>query len=273
MAAHDGSVAVAGRSWWLPQTVPDGHTLECRLGPLALQIYRGRGEWHLAATTGDEVDVAGVATLSLREGGIDGDDFERFIVAGRSGYLRLVPLLADRPVVIRPRQAVFLPKGEATTMYLSSPLSLRIEVGNPGVLLREVPMLRLSDTWFGPSTREGELCYSGKTHARHTLAEVPRRAHRAITPLHIRNEAASPLPLDKISLPVPVLSVYGAADSSLWTETVTMIRGSDSDMAALRIEHGPPAYVGTVSLISAPRRAQGRGGLVRAFNVLFGDGV
>jgi hypothetical protein len=133
-------------------------------------------------------------------------------------------------------------------------------------------MLRLSDTWFGPSTREGELCYSGKTHARHTLAEVPRRAHRAITPLHIRNEAASPLPLDKISLPVPVLSVYGAADASLWTETVTMIRGSDSDMAALRIEHGPPAYVGPVSLVSAPRREQARGGLVRAFNVLFGDG-
>ncbi|MFU8817032.1 MAG: hypothetical protein ACNA7W_16925, partial [Pseudomonadales bacterium] len=118
---------------------------------------------------------------------------------------------------------------------------------------------------------EGELCYSGKTHARHTLAEVPRRAHRAITPLRVRNEAATPLPLDKISLPVPVLSVFGAADGSLWTEAVTMIRGSDSDMAALRIEKAPTEFAGPVDLVSGPRREQAKSGLVRAFNVLFGD--
>jgi hypothetical protein len=264
--------AVTGHGWWLPQTVPEGHTLDARLGPLHLQIHRASGEWHLALESDEEPSGEARAALALREGSIEGDEFQRFIFAPRSGRLRLAPLLADRPVVIRPRQSVFLPSGEEITMFLSSPLSLRIEVGEPAVLLCEVPMLRLSDTWFGPSTREGELCYSGKTHARHSLSEVPHRAHRAITPLQIRNEAATPLPLDKISLPVPVLSVYGAADSRLWTQTVTMIRGSDSDMAALRIERAPPAYAGQVDLISGPRRDQARGGLVRAFNVLFGDG-
>jgi hypothetical protein len=263
---------MTAHAWWLPQTVPDGHTLDARLGPLRLQIYRGSGEWHLALEPGDEPVGEAPADLVLREGDVESDECQRFIFAGRSGRLRLVPLLADRPVVIRPRQPVFLPSGEEVTLYLSSPLSLRIEVGEPAVLLCEVPMLRLSDTWFGPSTREGELCYSGKTHARHSLSEVPHRAHRAITALQIRNEAATSLPLDKISLPVPVLSVYGAGDGRLWTQTVTMIRGSDSDMAALRIERAPPAFAGQVDLISGPRREQARGGLVRAFNVLFGDG-
>lgn len=263
--------AAAGRHWWLSHTVAEGQTLDCHLGPLSLQIHHGRGEWQLALTEGEETDAVWCATLCLRDGGIDGDSFERFLFSRRDPVLQLVPMLADRPVVIRPRQPVFLPSGEETTMYLSSPLSLRVEVGDPAVLLRELPMLRLSDTWFGPSTREGELCYSGKTHARHTLAEVPRRAHRAITPLHVRNEAATPLGLDKISLPVPVLSLYGAADGSLWTQAVTMIRGSDSDMAAMRIERAPADYAGPVSLVAGPRREQARGGLVRAFNVLFGD--
>jgi hypothetical protein len=276
MSADRGAVPAPAAFWWLPRTVPDGHTLECRLGPLTMQICRGHGEWQLAVVSGEEAEASAAVAMDLREGGI-GDDvagnhIERFIFGGTSGLVRLVPLLADRSVVIRPRQSVFLPSGEETTMFLSSPLSLRIEVGEAAVLLREVPMLRLPDTWFGPSTREGELCYSGKTSARHSLAEVPRRPHRAISPLRIRNEAPTPLPLDKISLPVPVLSVYGAVDGSLWTETVTMIRGSDTDMAALRIEPGPPACASEAKLVSAPRREQSRGGLVRAFNVLFGDG-
>jgi hypothetical protein len=277
MSGDRGAVQAPAPFWWRPRTVPDGHTLDCRLGPLTMQIFRAQGEWQLAVQPGEETDAPTTAALDLREGGIgaeiDPDHVQRFIFGSTSGVLRLVPLLADRSVVIRPRQSVFLPSGEETTMFLSSPLSLRIEVGEPAVVLREVPMLRLPDTWFGPSTREGELCYSGKTSARHTLADVPRRPHRAITPLRIRNEASSPLPLDRISLPVPVLSVYGAADGSLWTEMVTMIRGSDTDMAALRIEAGPPALSGDdTHLISAPRREQSRGSLVRAFNVLFGDG-
>ncbi|MFU8814337.1 MAG: hypothetical protein ACNA7W_03265, partial [Pseudomonadales bacterium] len=198
-----GQLMAGNERWWLPHGVPEGRTLDCQLGPLSLHIHRDRGEWHLALEEGEETDAATGATLALRDGGIDTDSFERFMFARPDETVILMPVLADRPVVIRPRQPVFLPSGEETLMYLSSPLSLRVEAGDPAVLLRELPMLRLSDTWFGPSTREGELCYSGKTHARHTLAEVPRRTHRAITPLRVRNEAATPLPLDKISLPVP----------------------------------------------------------------------
>jgi hypothetical protein len=172
-------------------------------------------------------------------------------------------------VVIRPRDPLFLLSGQETVMYLSTPLSLRVQVGEPAALLREVAMLRLSDTWFGPSTREGEICYAGRTHARHDLAEVPRRAHRAITPLKIVNHAASVLPLDRISLPVPLLSVYGAADGRLWTEGVSLQRASDSDMATLKIDRSPPAYAGEVVRLAGPRQPAARGGVVRAFSLLF----
>lgn len=271
MPIEKNLLPVAREGWWLPRTLQVGQSLDCRLGPLTLQLHRHRGEWQVAVVDGEETVGNGDAALDIREGGIEGDGYERFIFGGQASQIRLLPLLADRPVVIRPRQPVFLPSGEETTMYLSTPLTLRLVAGEPGVILREVPTVRLSDTWFGPSTREGELCYSGKTSARQTLDELPQRAHRAVTALHIRNEAPSPLPLEKLSLPVPLLSVYGARDCSLWTQKVTMTRRSDTDMAALKIDQAPPDHAGAVDLVSGPRQPQGRGGFVRAFNVLFGD--
>lgn len=255
--------------WWLPQDVPLDHTLVCALGPLALELCHAPGEWRLAASHGEETDEPTQATISVREGGLETDRHERILMARSDVRVHLKPALADRPVVIKPWQSVILPAGEETVMYMSTPVGLRLELGEPPVLLREVAMLRLSDTWFGPSTREGELCYSGKTHARHSLEEVPRRVHRALTPVHIHNRAGSPLPLDKLSLPVPLLSLYGDAEGYLWTQGVSLVRTSDTDMAALKIDAKPPAAAGKAPLVSGPRELQVRGGLVRAFSVLF----
>lgn len=258
--------------WWLPREVPPGHTLHARLGPLELHLHRTESEWELAFTQQEETSLPTTAAIAVLAGGLEPTRArERILLARPRHQVHLRPQLADRSVVIRPREPVILPSGEETIMYMSSPVSVRLEVGEPPTLLRELPMLRLSDTWFGPSTREGELCYSGKTHARHELHEVPRRVHRALTPVTIHNRATSPLPLDKISLPVPLLSLYGAPDGSLWTQGVSLARTGDSDMAALRIDSKPPAVAGKTTLVCGPRELQARGGLVRAFSLLFGE--
>ncbi len=259
------------RQWWLPQRVPVGQTLHCQLGALTLAVHHGKGEWQLASQYVEEADAPEVAALLLRDGAPEDGNLERFLYAESSAALVFTPLLADRSVVIRPRQPVYLPSGQETTMYLSTPATLRISIDEPRVTLRELPMLPLSDTWFGPSTREGELCYAGRTHARHELDEVPRRVHRVITPLTIRNAAPTVLPLEKVNLPVPLLSVYGDVAGRLWTQGVSLQRGSDSDMAALQIDAAPPAEAGDVSLLSGPRQTQSRVALVRAFSLLFGD--
>jgi len=263
--------SVAQARWWEARDLAPGNTLEYQLGSLLLDIHHARGEWQLATRHVDETQSGSQPVVTQRRGGLEGESYERFLVSSGTQRLVLTPVLADRSVVIRPRQVVYLPTGEETTMYLSSPVTLRISIGEPAVTLREIQMLRLSDTWFGPSTREGELCYSGKTHARHALDEVPMRVHRAITPLHIRNNAATPLPLEKISLPVPLLSVYGSMDGRLWTQGVSLVRGTDSDMAAMKIDPVPPGYAGTVTLLSGPRQTQARGALVRTFSLLFGE--
>jgi hypothetical protein len=199
---------------------------------MTLTIGHGDDEWSLSTSSIAE-DEARPAPVFKTARGLPESMDERFVHAGESNQVTLLPMLADRPVVIRPRQPVFLLSGQTITLYLSTPVWLKIMVGDPPVLLKELPLMRLSDTWFGPNTREGELCYAGRTQARHDPKELPDRPHRAITPLTIQNKAASPLPLEKISLPVPMLALYGDDAGKLWTQAVTLTREGQTDLASV----------------------------------------
>lgn len=255
--------------WWQAARIEPGQRLECQLGPLNLQIGRGNDEWLLESAAIAEEDAPTQVSFANHKGMPEAAN-ERFVHADESNQILLQPLLADRPVVIRPRQPVFLLSGQTITLYLSTPVWLQVMAGEPPVLLKETPVLRLSDTWFGPNTREGELCYAGRTHARHDPEELPDRPHRAITPLTIHNKAPSPLPLEKISLPVPMLALYGNADGKLWTQAVTLTREGHSDLASVRIDSKEPDAGKALTRLAGPRQESGRSGVTRAFSLLFG---
>lgn len=257
-------------SWWQASRVEPGQRLECQLGPLSLSIGRGDDEWLLDSSSVSEDEAPSRASFQMHKG-LPEAAAERFVHADASDQILLQPLLADRPVVIRPRQPVFLLSGQTITLYLSTPVWLQIMAGDPPVLLKEMPALPLSDTWFGPNTREGELCYAGRTHARHDPDELPDRPHRAITPLTIHNKAPSPLPLEKISLPVPMLALYGDTGGKLWTQAVTLTREGHSDLASVRIDNKQPEPGQALTRLAAPRQEPGRSGVTRAFSLLFGD--
>jgi hypothetical protein len=154
-----------------------------RPGPLTLKLFREAADaWHLwmSREEWDETQAA-----EARGGDTGCPDarrrvIERFVFNQQpEARCACRPMLADRPVVVRARQSVFIPPGEEAMLYLSTPVWVSIDLGEPARALREIPVLRLSDTWFGPSTREGELCYAARTHARNHLDQVPRRPHRA----------------------------------------------------------------------------------------------
>ncbi len=256
--------------WWTPRKVDSGQSAHLKLGPLSMILGHGSDEWMLGIDSSEETADEGDNTgLDIRKGLPEEAD-ERFVHAGDSNRMRLSPLLADRSVVIRPRQPVYLLGGQSVTLYLSTPIWLKVEVSDPPVLLKEFPVMRLSDTWFGSSTREGELCYAGRTQARHNLAELPQRPHRAITPMTIRNETVKPIPLEKISLPVPLLSLYGADDGSLWTQRVTLTLEGGTEQADVKIDSNLPEVRRELKRLAGPRDEGGRSGMTRALNLLLG---
>ncbi len=173
-------------------------------------------------------------------------------------------------MISSPRAPFHLLPGQETTLYVGSPIWVRLRVGEPAIQIKELPTRRPSDTWFGGSTREGELCYAIKTRAVTDLERLPVFHRSAVTPVLIRNRAGDPLWLEKLKLPVPYLSLFGADDGRLWTEGVSLTRSDEGEMASLEVGSGPPDEASRGQLLTPARRTSEPNLIIRAFSSLFG---
>ncbi|MEX2503116.1 MAG: hypothetical protein WD336_12130, partial [Trueperaceae bacterium] len=179
----------------------------------------------------------------------------------------------DRAVIVRPADPLTVPAGESVVLYVSTPLWLAIATHGPRHVLLEVPCYRPSDTWFGPSTREGDLAYASRTTARLDLADLPTRPHRAITPVQVTNRARDPLLIDRLRVPVEHLPLYGGA-RGLWTPRVRLVRGGEhNDQADVQIDDGPPPQAGRSERLAPPRRTSDAGLNLRSFGRWLGLGA
>ncbi len=256
--------------WWGEVELDLGETAHWKIGPLRLWLHRGASEWRLAHDRVDADDAMGWE-LSRSATWPEGDvQCERFAVTETGPTVALRPLPADRPVVVRPRTPFRVLPGQQSRIFVSAPLWLDILVGSGGLPLREIPTKRLSDTWFGSTTRNGELCFSLKTSARTDWKELPRASYRLVTPVVIENRAEEPLMVERLNLPAPFLSVYGSAGGELWSEEVHMLSDEDGGMAELDLRRSPPPEADGAARLSEPRRVARKGHLFRAFGSLLG---
>ena len=259
-------------SWWGKFKFHEGYTAHWRIGPLSLWFQRLQNEWRIAYLQIDISDeMATEVNLPVSPDEISADaTHERYVFRNTKELLNILPALADRPVVTCPATPFFLPSGEEINIFVSSPLWIRIEVHEEGQLLLEMPIYRPSDTWFGPSTREGELCYASQTNCRLHPDELSFRPHRAITPVMVKNKAETSLLIERISLPVNYLSLFHASSGQLWTQTITMERKEEENVATMQLAKGPPSQAGRAALVHGPRLKSDKRVLMRALTALFG---
>jgi len=177
------------------------------------------------------------------------------------------PRLATRPVVARPNVPVFLPMGEDITLYVGTSLWLCLE--HAGKSLLDLPVARLSDSWFGPNTRRGELCFACGTHARLSMEGVRANPWKAITPVTIRNRSEENLTLDRINLPVPSLKLYRGEDR-YWTAGVTITRGRPGSPGELEISGGAPKECPSPTEVSDARQPGAHGVWHKAVDLILG---
>ncbi len=270
-----GASEIGDASWWGSFSLEIGQTARWRIGPLDLWVQRHANEWRLVhESSGDPLDESLVRTIPATD--VDPDRFEdvqRFAMSGTGSRLTLKPALADRPVISRPSTPFHLPAGEEATVFVSTPVWLGFRVGDgDGKLLRELAVARPSDTWFGPNTREGELCYTSRTYFVLDRDNLPGLPHRATTAVRILNRADEELTVDRMRLPAPQLGLYATPSGQLWSQDVTYER-TEGDDAELRVRSKRPRSVADASLVAEPR-VPVRGNLVvRAFSSLFDRGA
>ncbi|MDI9246178.1 hypothetical protein [Marinobacter sp. CHS3-4] len=195
---------------------------------------------------------------------------QRFVRPGAGHEVVYQPVMSRLAMVIRPYQPLTIPADTECTIYVGTLLWMRILVGNKQTQLLELPLADPMMTWVGRNTMEGELCYSAATFARLVLDAVPKRPWRAITPVRIVNQQDEPLLLERFSLPTPLLSLHRNKQGQLWTPRVTVYCESGMNSARLRVDSGVVAEAGDCSLVTAAREQTSRGGLIKAYDRMFG---
>jgi hypothetical protein len=265
-----GSTAAVGGPtlpWWGTYHIAEGEGGVWEIGPLVLSVERRAREWRVRwqqDTSSDGIASRCSVICPLPAAALPAARHEaRFVASATTRELRLEPALPDRQVVARPERPLHLLGGEEASLFVSVPLSVRIFASGDRPLV-DVPSQRLTDTWFGPSTRVGELCYAVRTKAKLHAAELPLCPHLAICRVRLANHAQSPLVVDRLSLPVNHLDLWAHRDRGLWTRAIEVERAADGSLASVRLGEGAPEQAAGALRITAAREPDSWLRLVRA---------
>ncbi len=262
--------------WWGEFDIPINSAAQWQIESLSFAIHHLEKEWQISYQR-EHIEEALFNKMYFSKGLVDESKYStatRHVFKKSSSLLALKPQLADRTVVTRPSTPISLAPGEEITLYISTPLWVQFEIGGKsGSVIEEFAINRPSDTWFGRSTREGELCYASQTSGRTNLENLPARPSRAITPLNVINHAEDKLLLERVALPVPLLSLFGTPEGLLWTQPATLIREDDGGMAELKLGKDAPMEAVNAVRVNKPRQQPVKGMLVRAFSSIFDKGI
>lgn len=260
------------RLWWGEHSIPMGERWAWSIGDRAIVLQRSDTEWNSWNIEAEEPAIIDSIAVGSYQSEFDADHQapERCLFNQTQGSVFIEPALADRPVVTRPATTLRIMPGHSARLFVSTPLWLRALTAQNGECFLDLPFWRPTDSWFGPSTIEGRLCYSKHTDARVSVDLLDFRPNRAITPVNITNESDEPLLVDRFSVPVPLLSLFVNEHGYLWTEAISIRRGESEESADLVLEKEAPTEAGGAQRLTKPREASSKRHLIRAIGELFG---
>jgi hypothetical protein len=240
-AAMLGEIMSKEKQWWGETAFAVNEIKEWSIGKRKIALQRLEKEW---LVWNQELTNESSANINIRSLKTTEDynesPYSRHLLNQTEDSIIVVPMLADRPIVARPATLLNILPGEQIQLYVSSPLWFCLKTTDHSVPMLDIPFFRPSDSWFGPSTMEGELCYAKYTDAKVDLSKLEKRAHRAITKVLIINQHTETLKIERINLPVPFLTLYEDNQLGFWTQEVEITHNSDNDKAGLRLRKRLP---------------------------------
>lgn len=194
------------------------------------------------------------------------DDLDLFhFQTGKSHELFVVPALPHKAVVFRNNNNIKISAGESANLFLQIPLTIQFyfqEVKEENRMF-EIPMQRLSDTWFGEADN-GEPAFSIGNNYELQFAEIKLLPWEAISSVEIINNTTGVFDLQRLILRVEDFSLY-MKNKQLLTNHVS-------------IEFKGPEHAGSVNLsvrkeihgqkplqLAKPRNAIGKNLLRKSF--------
>ena len=245
--------------WWGEYEFEINQPRAWQFGSLLVRITRGVQEWRLEYHrpqvqydyeqqwhTIDDADFALPQPIKV----------ERYMFKSTQAKLSLIPRLADRSVVIKPVDPIYIPAGQRGTLYISTPLWISGFIEGQRDPIFDIPVILPKDTWFGPNHRMGEICYATAVDGRTDLQQLKARAFRAVTPIEFHNVSNIQLRFDKMNVPVTALPLfYSESTQRLWTSQIKVLHEGQDRPPRVRIETRTPPHAGEVSYLHPPREA------------------
>ncbi|RKG36596.1 hypothetical protein [Acinetobacter rongchengensis] len=247
--------------WWGEQHFEPLQSKAWQFGSMMLRITRGLQEWRLEYYRPHfqyDYEQQWHQIQDVNFGFPEPVHVERYMFRETHSTFQLMPRLADRSVVIRPVDPIYIPAGQRGTLYISTPLWVSGFVQAQKEPLFDIPVIQPKDTWFGPDQRTGEMCYATSVDGRTELKLLRPRAFRAVTPIDFHNVSSHQLRFDRMNVPVPALPLfYSESTRRLWTSQIKVLYEGSDRPARVRIENRTPPLAGEVTYVHPPRSPGG----------------
>ncbi len=257
--------------WWGELQFALNQAYAWQFGSLYLRLSRGKKEWRIEYHR-PALQHEGQQDWNIldHEAALpQPTQFERYMFNNTSEMFYLMPRLADRSVVIKPVKPIYIPAGQRTSLFISTPLWICGFVDNQKSPLFDIPVIQPKDTWFGSDRMSGQVCYATPVDGRTELNLLRPRAFRAITPIHFYNDSHQQMRLKRINVPVPSLPLfYSEEGKRLWTSEIKVYQDSLDRAPRIRIESRTPPMAGQVSFVQ-PARIESSGFITNMFESLF----
>ncbi|MFT5128895.1 MAG: hypothetical protein ACI8W8_002514 [Rhodothermales bacterium] len=250
-------------TFWTNHTLRDGESARVYLGPLTAWIRHVKDEWQVATEYSDDRSRCEFTMNPELPAGLE---WQRWI-SGVTRRLRLVPVMPDRPVIVRPANRFAISPGASGVFYSRIPVWLRLLVGEKEIPLTEIPSVLLSNSWFG-APHDGDPCYSLRTTARREFDTCDLQPFRARCAVHVYNRSETDeLNIENLCLRVRSLAVYEVKDG-LHTNDIRVDYQGENELPDVEHQNAPP--VAKAKLLCEPRDISARELLKRKLNTFVG---
>lgn len=193
-------------------------------------------------------------------------NWSRFTIDTPNPKLDICPVFPDRSVVIKTEYPFWLTTKAQVKIYVRVPIWVRVEIKSAKIKLAEIPVVVLSNTWFGDNT-SGQLCYWISSSARQTMEPDAGRQFLAICPINIKNKTEEDLLVEKFCFRVSELSLFYDGEQ-LWSdETRVNYRGS-GDISLIDVTGKAPQEAKSARKIGEPRHPRKKGITQKTFETL-----
>lgn len=237
---------------WEAFGLEDDKYYSWQAGNLRLYFIKKKDEFSLASEYCKE-DV-----FSVQESKKVPQDIEwkRWIIKEQSSKITFLPVMPDRPLVVKTEAPLNLLPKCSERFYISIPVWIKVQLDKDQDIV-QLPSTILSNSWFGDPLG-GTLAYAVKSTASTSISSGRKKINTAICPLMVNNQSPDQFDFIRICLYTDYLGVF-QGEKHLWTNSVEVNIEGQQQTTRLDISASQPKYEGKSKVLTKPRQTPSKG--------------